>query len=171
MATVNEKMTAIADAIRAKTGGTELLGLDAMAQAIAALETGGGLPENIVAIDSGIYTVASNVGTGVEIRVPHNLGVEPDAALFYYNGNFGNSGYIYAYSKMRVRVYDTSAGRFGYVTDTYAYRNSSGYIAGFADTNSQTSTAFTDVDFQIRCPLSNIGIMSGSYKWAVIKFA
>ena len=55
MATINDKMTAIADAIRAKTGGTELLGLDAMAQAIAALETGGGLPANIKAISSGIY--------------------------------------------------------------------------------------------------------------------
>lgn len=34
MATVNEKMTAIADAIRDKTGGTETLTLDEMAQAI-----------------------------------------------------------------------------------------------------------------------------------------
>ena len=36
---VNTKMTAIADAIRAKTGGTELLTLDAMAQDIAAIDT------------------------------------------------------------------------------------------------------------------------------------
>lgn len=35
MATVNEKMTAIADAIRDKTGGTEKLGLDAMASGVA----------------------------------------------------------------------------------------------------------------------------------------
>ena len=39
---VNEKMTAIADAIREKTGGTEALTLDAMATAIAGIETGGG---------------------------------------------------------------------------------------------------------------------------------
>ena len=42
MATVNEKMTAIADAIRAKTGGTEPLTLDGMAEAIAGIEAGGG---------------------------------------------------------------------------------------------------------------------------------
>lgn len=38
---VNEKMTAIADAIRAKTGGTEALTLDGMAEAIASIEAGG----------------------------------------------------------------------------------------------------------------------------------
>lgn len=37
-----EKLEAIGDAIRAKTGGTELLTLDAMPQEIAAIETGGG---------------------------------------------------------------------------------------------------------------------------------
>lgn len=39
---VNEKMTAIANAIRSKTGGTENLTLDAMAEAIAGIETGSG---------------------------------------------------------------------------------------------------------------------------------
>lgn len=39
---VNEKMTAIADAIRSKTGGTEPLMLDGMAAAIAGITTGGG---------------------------------------------------------------------------------------------------------------------------------
>lgn len=39
---VNEKMTAIADAIRGKTGGTTALTLDQMAAEIAGIETGGG---------------------------------------------------------------------------------------------------------------------------------
>ena len=38
---VNSKMTAIADAIRAKTGGTELLTLDDMAVEIAGISGGG----------------------------------------------------------------------------------------------------------------------------------
>lgn len=38
---VKEKMTAIADAIREKTGGTEALTLDAMTAEIAGIETGG----------------------------------------------------------------------------------------------------------------------------------
>lgn len=39
---VNDKMKAIADAIRAHTGGTDALTLDAMAQAIAGIQAGGG---------------------------------------------------------------------------------------------------------------------------------
>jgi hypothetical protein len=39
---VNSKMTAIANAIRGKTGGTDPLTLDQMAVAIAGIETGGG---------------------------------------------------------------------------------------------------------------------------------
>ena len=39
---LTDKLTAIADAIRGKTGGADALTLDAMAAAIAALETGGG---------------------------------------------------------------------------------------------------------------------------------
>lgn len=43
---VNEKMTALADAIRAKTGDSEKLTLDGMALAIGSIETGGAeLPE------------------------------------------------------------------------------------------------------------------------------
>ena len=38
---LTDKLTAIADAIRGKTGGTDALTLDAMAAAISALETGG----------------------------------------------------------------------------------------------------------------------------------
>lgn len=45
MATVNEKMTAIADAIRSKTGGTDILTLDGMAEAINGISTGTELPE------------------------------------------------------------------------------------------------------------------------------
>ena len=40
MATIHEKMTAIGDAIREKTGGTELLSLDDMAVEIAGISTG-----------------------------------------------------------------------------------------------------------------------------------
>lgn len=53
---VNAKMTAIADAIRAKTGDSEELTLDGMAVAIAAIETGGAeLPEEA-------FTISGNCG-------------------------------------------------------------------------------------------------------------
>ena len=44
MATVNEKMKAIADAIRAKTGKTDPLTLDGMAAEIASISGGGETP-------------------------------------------------------------------------------------------------------------------------------
>lgn len=52
---VNEKMTAIADAIRGKTGGTEPLTLDEMAAAISSIETGGG-----GSMETGELTVVSS---------------------------------------------------------------------------------------------------------------
>ena len=58
---VKEKMTAIADAIREKTGGTEEMTLDAMAEAIAAIETGGG-GGGITLLESGSFTLATTSG-------------------------------------------------------------------------------------------------------------
>ena len=49
---VNSKLTAIADAIRAKTGGTGLLTLDNMAQDIAAIDTSENLDEVLDEQDS-----------------------------------------------------------------------------------------------------------------------
>lgn len=42
---LTDKLTAIADAIRGKTGGTDALTLDQMATEISGIETGGGSPE------------------------------------------------------------------------------------------------------------------------------
>lgn len=62
---VNTKMTAIADAIRAKTGGTAALSLDAMAEAIAGLEIGGGISDH--ELFTGSFTPASNITTDYTI--------------------------------------------------------------------------------------------------------
>ena len=56
---IYSKMTAIADAIREKTGGTALLTLDAMAEAIAGIETGGGSSGGSTLIESGSFTLAA----------------------------------------------------------------------------------------------------------------
>lgn len=64
---INSKMTAIADAIREKTGGTDPLTLDAMAEAIAGIQTGGGSSAEDGIIDgtiSGKYT--NNRVTAIE---------------------------------------------------------------------------------------------------------
>lgn len=73
---VNTKMTAIADAIRAKTGGTAALSLDAMAEAIAGL--GSGLSDDIEEINYGTYEHASSgiSGSGF-VTVEHGLSGKP----------------------------------------------------------------------------------------------
>lgn len=64
MTSVNEKMTAIANAVRGKTGGTEPLTLDGMAAAIAGIQTGGGSG----VVESGTFTVDKD-SIGVVIPV------------------------------------------------------------------------------------------------------
>lgn len=69
---LDSALTGIADAIRSKTGGTDLLPFDQMAAAIAGIQVGGG---DVPGGASGIYmaqvTPAGNVGS---ITIEHNLG-------------------------------------------------------------------------------------------------
>lgn len=74
-ATVNSKMTAIANAIREKTGESGTLTLDAMAAAIEALETGGGGAITYGSIIPSENTSANNY------EVAHGLGEVP--AVFF----------------------------------------------------------------------------------------
>ena len=74
---LTDKLIAIADAIRDKTGGTESLTLDQMPTDIAGIETGGGgLPSCITALASGTYTPTADVVSVVGIE--HGLGVTPN---------------------------------------------------------------------------------------------
>lgn len=59
---VNSKMTAIADAIRAKTGGTDTLTLDQMAQNIAAIDTS----ENLDTVLAQQETLIADIKTALE---------------------------------------------------------------------------------------------------------
>lgn len=61
---LTDKLTAIADAIRAKTGGTDALSLDGMVTAIGGIEVGGGESSGgTSAVYSGSFTPAENVLT------------------------------------------------------------------------------------------------------------
>lgn len=62
-----EKLTNIADAIREKTGGTEKLSLDGMAEAIAGISTGGGDEQSVLDsfIEEGLTEISSNTITKV----------------------------------------------------------------------------------------------------------
>lgn len=69
-------LTAIADAIREKTGGTAVLTPAEMATMITGIETGGGLPDGVSAIASGTFTPTSTITTSYSVE--HGLGTTPD---------------------------------------------------------------------------------------------
>lgn len=75
-----ETLTAIADAIRGKTGGTSPIDPAQMANEITNIPaSGGGLPEGISALASGIIVPTSNISS--DYTVTHNLGKRPDFAI------------------------------------------------------------------------------------------
>jgi len=70
---INEKMTAIADAIRGKTGGTEPLALDQMAAEIARIQTGGGgedLLSHVTGLNSAFEGAVFPEGYELTLNVP-----------------------------------------------------------------------------------------------------
>ena len=62
---VSEKMTAIADAIRGKTGGTDALTLDQMAAEIAGIQVGGGGGggSDTLSVDTGHFALTAKMVT------------------------------------------------------------------------------------------------------------
>ena len=79
-------MSAIGDAIRAKTGGTDKLLPADMATAISGITTGGG--------GGGLYTAGTVYGSGSgPVTVQHNLGVIPDLFLIYCPANITSGNY------------------------------------------------------------------------------
>lgn len=71
---VNSKMTAIADAIRGKTGDTVLLTLDGMAAAIAGLKLG-----STVKAEMGTVTASGSTS----LTISHSLGAVPTLVMIY----------------------------------------------------------------------------------------
>lgn len=164
---VNTKMTAIADAIRAKTGGTAALSLDAMAEAIAALEIGG-LPDGLEALTCGSWTPTYDEKY---YALTHNLGVVPD---FLYVVAEASSGLEYDSDTKYMLGYYT-AGRFGVgvakVTIYRAYSGSS--IYGFETSRDvDYSSDVTATKYNIQTGYSDRYFKSGmTYKWICGKFS
>ena len=93
---LTEKLGAIGDAIRAKTGGTELLTLDAMPTEIEGIQTGG-VVEALEVTANGTYTAPDGVDgySPVTVNVPQD-GSPPESA-FVISGDcayrFANGGW------------------------------------------------------------------------------
>lgn len=94
---VSSKMTAIANAIRGKTGGSALLTLDGMATAIAGISTGGGGER-----------FAGSFTTNASYKATVSCGFKPDVVMiftpsFSYNSSTtceANLKYFFAEKKM-----------------------------------------------------------------------
>ena len=86
---LTDKLTAIADAIRAKGGTTDLLTLDGMVEAINAIETGGGASD----VTDSVVSVAFSVSNAEAAYNGFN-GIVPDdakMAIFFWQGDQSNA--------------------------------------------------------------------------------
>ena len=90
---LTDKLSAIGNAIRFKTGGTELLTLDAMPTEIEGIQTGG-VVEALEVTANGTYTAPDGVDgySPVTVNVPQD-GSPPESAFVIS----GDSGYRFAY--------------------------------------------------------------------------
>lgn len=165
MATVNEKMTAIADAIRAKTGGTEPLGLDAMAEAIAALETGGGLPDDIEEITYGTYEVASTSAGSSTLYVQHGMSSKPHLFAFIMDIDFGASV---------PQIMQTQTNIIGVTPGTYIMNpNNSPVSIGIANrflSSGSTTNQAVNPATATSAYLGTYAVAGTKYRWIAVRF-
>ena len=89
MATAKEKLTALADAIREKTGEAGLLSLDDMTSLVSALEVGGGLPSGWA---TGQFNTTPATMYG-EFEIDHGLGAVPNVVMIFCE-NKTLAGYV-----------------------------------------------------------------------------
>lgn len=164
---VNTRMTAIADAIRAKTGGTAALSLDAMAEAIAALEIGG-LPDGLEALTCGSWTPTYDEKY---YTVTHNLGVVPD---FLYVVAEDPSGLEYDSDTKYMLGYYT-AGRFdGSMSKVVIYKAyTSSDVYGFDTGRGEDYfSSVTETKYNLQTNYDNRRFKGGmTYKWICGKFS
>lgn len=129
MATVNEKMKAIADAIRAHTGGTDALTLDAMAEAIAGIQAGGG-----VTFETGSVTFAEN-------QIAYDfVDYAPDLFICFVsaNGAVVHSSAMYVWAMIQNKhtketfIFGRNNGTAKYYTPYYIANMIDAYLGRFA---------------------------------------
>lgn len=79
---LTDKLTAIAEAIRGKTGGTDKLTLDQMPAEIAGIETGGDSGGGL-AYDMGEFVLDEDTQANSGLAIPHALGEVPGCVLVW----------------------------------------------------------------------------------------
>lgn len=166
---LTSKLTAIADAIRQKTGKSGKLTLDQMVSEVLSIQGGGSLPSGFKAIATGTHALGSAVTGSGTFTVEHNLGEVPDMFLFYAPSNIATT-----YSML----YAFRSAKFGYRGTTYL--NMCGYHGNSTTTvtatnvtttygiKTLTATAATITSYSTS---TSYGWRAGTYEWVAIKFA
>lgn len=175
MALIN-KLKAIADAIRDKTGKSESLSLDEMPWEIASIISGGGggsgLPTGIAKIDFGTVTLdsdmagSSSIATNIK-TVQHNLGVVPDLILLYSPRNVAQT-----YSMLGM-AWGLPWRGSSYPTDVWYHANSTSTVSGTscASTYGIVQPTAYIFNFKTYSNSSSYYWRAGTYNWICIKYS
>ena len=164
--TAKEKLTALADTIREKTGETGLLTLDSMTALVKALEIGGAsLPEGWA---TGEFTVTEDTASG-DFSIEHGLGDIPNYVFIFSTAStFENGNW-----RMLMKV---NTGK-EYNPDTQRYEPTSIFSYGVKE----TATSFrgiscyeSDVDtvdhFVVPSQSTTVYSPNITYKWVALCF-
>lgn len=160
-----DKLTAIADAVRAKTGGAELLTLDQMAEAISEI-SGSSMPADIVEIATGTFSVSSVVQN---YTVQHGMKNTPlFAVLFplYWYDTLDNNTMLKVSIGAPINS-GVSAARRSISSNTWGTVGTGGNIDG----NFSTEITFVGNTFNLLRPTykdaeGNVGTQV--YKWIAV---
>lgn len=138
-----ETLTALGDAIRSKTGGTDLLTPDAMAAAINTMEIGGGveLPAFISEIKFGTFKYGAATSS---VEVVHGLSGKPEGFAVWRGDLSSNPGVSYinsAYGHSH-KYYNPSTGGTFYGT-TWILNGGGGTSTGNFNANETVFRLYT----------------------------
>lgn len=165
---LTDKLTNIADTIRSKTGGTDLLTLDQMVTEIENLQIGiGGYK-----VEFGSFTPASDTGTNGYI-VNHSLGKIPQIIAFYtetmMRDYYNKAGVSMAVINSNGFVASGSGGTDMLISGDTTYRgNSSSRYGNICNAIREASSTYFKIGYN-RNYTSKVGCKAGvTYYWVAI---
>ncbi len=166
---LTDKLSAIGNAIREKTGKTDLIKLEDMPKAIAAITTQGGGAEGLK-YDIGEFVLDSDT-TGVgSVVIPHNLGKNPGVVIVWtedFNDlnaetpieytNATNVGYIWIYNLFGLpqRLTSTVSTENGIFLSATIAKES--YVVNIAAPTSKTYVPSKEEYTETTIPLQTVG--------------
>ena len=161
--TAKEKLTALADSIREKTGATGLLSLDAMTEAVKAFE-GGGLPTGWA---TGTFNTTAATMSG-NIQIEHGLGAIPDVVVIFKELPERVTGSVRGAVRFNFgEEFDEELGYYPNLTVQHCFGDSSSSVAKLAgsvdyDDNRETFTVPA-------LSSSYVYVPAFTYRWIAIR--